>query len=232
MVFPEYRTNGELTVTGTINIVDLLEYLFSNIISPLGYSRYKSDGTSFIDVFYAKWSERGIDYTNQTGYITEFDYTESNLWIIPTFYICMPYGTTTLPNLNSGGWYRTGFYWKKGDKYFDFIALLDSGAGVVSNGYIGEYRTTDYTNYRLSGINGVIAPTTYPITYRLTNCTAPTAPTEAAVGDTVTVPLTFPSGYGVANTSNAYVMNNGVLVPSTYSNGTLTFTMPDPSQSS
>lgn len=70
----------------------------------------------------------------------------------------------------------------------------------------------------------------YPINYRLTNATAPGAPTEAAVGDTVTVSLTFPSNYGVVNTNNAYVTNNGVVIPSTYANGVLTFTMPDPSQ--
>lgn len=73
------------------------------------------------------------------------------------------------------------------------------------------------------------APTTYPITYRLTNATT-TGPNEAAVGDTVTVPLTFPEGYDVVNpSSDAYVTCNGVLVPSTYSNGQLVFTMPDPS---
>lgn len=69
-----------------------------------------------------------------------------------------------------------------------------------------------------------------PINYRLTNCTAPQAPTEAAIGSTVTVPLVFPPNYGVVNTSNAYVTNNGVVIPSSYSNGVLTFTMPDPSQ--
>lgn len=69
----------------------------------------------------------------------------------------------------------------------------------------------------------------YPITYRLTNVTT-TGPNEAAVGDTVTVPLAFPEGYGVVNpSSDAYVTCNGVLVPSTYSNGQLVFTMPDPS---
>lgn len=71
---------------------------------------------------------------------------------------------------------------------------------------------------------------TYPITYRLTNASASSAPIEATVGDTVNVPLTFPEGYGIVNPSaDAYVMNNGVLVPSTYSNGVLSFTMPDPS---
>ena len=65
------------------------------------------------------------------------------------------------------------------------------------------------------------------ITYRLTNCTAPDAPQFAAIGSEVTVPLIFTEGFGVNNPStDAYVMNNGVLVPSTYSNGTLTFTMP------
>lgn len=71
----------------------------------------------------------------------------------------------------------------------------------------------------------------YPITYRLTNCTAPSAPTEAAIGDIVTVPLQFTTGYGIVNpSSDVYVTNNGVVVPSQYSNGVLTFTMPDPSQ--
>lgn len=70
----------------------------------------------------------------------------------------------------------------------------------------------------------------YPITYRPTNCTFPNAPTEAAVGDTVTVPVAFQEGYGIVNPSDIYVTCNGVTVPSTYNNGTLTFTMPDPSQ--
>lgn len=72
-------------------------------------------------------------------------------------------------------------------------------------------------------------PVTYPITYRPTNCSFPNAPTEAAVGDTVTVPVAFEEGYGIVNPSDIYVTCNGVSVPSTYNNGTLTFTMPDPS---
>lgn len=68
-----------------------------------------------------------------------------------------------------------------------------------------------------------------PITYRPTNCSFPGAPTEAAVGDTVVVPVAFPDGYGLVNESNIYVTNNGVVIPSTYSNGQLTFTMPNPS---
>lgn len=80
------------------------------------------------------------------------------------------------------------------------------------------------------GIFDYVEPiVSYPITYRLTNVTT-TGPNEAAVGDTVTVPFTFPEGYGVVNpSSDAYVTCNGVLVPSTYSDGQLVFTMPDPS---
>ena len=72
--------------------------------------------------------------------------------------------------------------------------------------------------------------TGYPITYRLTNCSTPSAPMEAMVGDIVNVDVTFPQGYGIVNpSSDVYVTNNGVVVPSSYSNGRLTFTMPDPS---
>ena len=90
-------------------------------------------------------------------------------------------------------------------------------------------------NYHRNGnfIDGVFdyvePPIIYPITYRLTNATS-TGPNEAAVGDTVTVPLTFPEGYGIVNpASDVYVTCNGVIVPSTYTEGQLVFTMPDPS---
>lgn len=71
--------------------------------------------------------------------------------------------------------------------------------------------------------------TQYPITYRLTNATAPDAPTEAEIGDTVTVELEFPEGYGIVNPqTDIYVTCNGVTVQSSYSAGRLVFTMPDP----
>ena len=95
----------------------------------------------------------------------------------------------------------------------------------------GIYNTTGYETVQSAiEASGVLPiPGTYSITYRLTNATT-TGPSEATVGDTVTVPLTFPEGYGVVNpSSDAYVTCNGVLVPSTYSDGQLVFTMPDPS---
>lgn len=69
----------------------------------------------------------------------------------------------------------------------------------------------------------------YPITYRPTNSSFPNAPVEGVVGSDVVVPVSFPDGYGLANPENIYVQCNGVVVPSTYENGQLTFVMPDPS---
>lgn len=68
-----------------------------------------------------------------------------------------------------------------------------------------------------------------PITYRVTNARH-SGPEYGTIGEVVNVSCSFPEGYGIVNPStDVYVTNNGVLIPSTYSNGTLTFTMPDPS---
>lgn len=67
-----------------------------------------------------------------------------------------------------------------------------------------------------------------PITYRLTNCTAPDAPSSAEPGSVVVVPLVFSEGFGIVNSSDAYVMNNGVQVPAIWNpnDNTITFNMP------
>lgn len=90
-----------------------------------------------------------------------------------------------------------------------------------------EMQGIDYFSNQIDARNALMG--LYPITYRPTNCSFPNAPTEAIVDETVVVPVSFPDGYGLVNESNIYVTNNGVVIPSTYSNGQLTFTMPDPS---
>ncbi len=81
-----------------------------------------------------------------------------------------------------------------------------------------------------SAENAIGVGVLYPITYRLTNCTAPSAPAEATIGDTVNVPLVMQEGYDIVTPStDILVTNNGVTVPHTYNNGTISFTMPDPS---
>ena len=128
----------------------------------------------------------------------------------------------------------TSYVTYQGIRYAVSYRALSSTAPIEV--MAGAYNTpVEYNTFAdvLANETVLVYSDAYPITYRLTNCTAPTAPAEAAVGDTVTVTPTFPTGYGVVNpATDAYVMNNGVLVPSTYSNGTLTFTMPDPSPTS
>lgn len=80
---------------------------------------------------------------------------------------------------------------------------------------------------------GEIPTTNYPITYYPTNVTL-NGPAEAAVGDTVNVNCTFPTGYTMKNPTSGgdiRVTNNGVAVPYTWDNTNkrITFTMPDPS---
>lgn len=88
--------------------------------------------------------------------------------------------------------------------------------------YVDQYTSlTDFLNEVYSD--------KVPITYRDTNCQH-YGVAEAAPGDTVEVSYSFTNGYGIVNpSSDIYVTNNGVLVPSTYADGKLTFTMPDPS---
>lgn len=72
---------------------------------------------------------------------------------------------------------------------------------------------------------------TYPITYSYTNATV-SGPSEAAIGDTVTVSAVPDVDYGITDASTQIlVTNNDVAVPYTWDsvNNRITFTMPDPS---
>lgn len=121
----------------------------------------------------------------------------------------------------------------------DFYSVVDLqgtvGTEYITTSYYGIYDDVVYSDINslvTAILNDGIIPiaSSYPITYRLTNCTASSAPVEALVGETVNVTFSFSDGYGFINPStDVYVMNNGVLVPSNYSNGVLSFTMPDPS---
>lgn len=71
----------------------------------------------------------------------------------------------------------------------------------------------------------------YPITYSSSNSIV-SGPSEAAVGDTVTVSAVPDVGYGITDASTQIlVTNNDVAVPYTWdaANNRITFTMPDPS---
>lgn len=112
----------------------------------------------------------------------------------------------------------------------DFSGLYWFAYGGGSNPRAGQWFIDNYASQH----EGVIAlknavRVIYPITYQAVNADTSTCPVEAVVGDIVTVIPSFPSGYGIVNSNNIYVTNNGVVIPSNYSNGVLTFTMPSPS---
>lgn len=79
--------------------------------------------------------------------------------------------------------------------------------------------------------NALVPQVTYPITYSYSNSVV-NGPSEAAVGDTVTVSAVPDVGYGITDASTQIlVTNNDVAVPYTWDavNQRITFTMPDPS---
>ena len=124
--------------------------------------------------------------------------------------------TCSTININQSG-YR-GLFWgdtihPKGEVYETSNALYNQQLPVVADLY----------STREEAIRALGAY--YPITYRATNATYD-GPSEAVVGSEVSVRCSFPEGYGIVNSSDIYVTNNGVLIPSTYVNGTLTFIMP------
>lgn len=66
----------------------------------------------------------------------------------------------------------------------------------------------------------------YPITYHLTNCTAPDAPTEARNGSDVVISITPSQGYILRSSGVSVVDSNGVSVPYIVQGNQIAFTMP------
>lgn len=97
---------------------------------------------------------------------------------------------------------------------------------IIRNAGIQTY--TKFAEYW----NGYIPVTyKYPISYSYTNSTV-SGPSEAAVGDTVTVSAVPDNNYGITDAaSQILVTNNDVAVSYNWNptTNTITFTMPDPS---
>lgn len=141
-----------------------------------------------------------------------------------------------------------------------FILLPDNNDGYsvqigayTAIGVLDNYYTYNYTNPWYSGFNSsntwnslsldysvydtveeaerALGIGVFPITYHYTDSTV-SGPSEAAIGDTVTVSAVPDVGYGITDTSTQIlVTNNDVAVPYTWdaANNRITFTMPDPS---
>lgn len=134
--------------------------------------------------------------------------------------------TSNIYNAVSG---RVYYYYAHSTNWYGFQPVPSEGFPDTTPSI--DTITFNSISEGIEAIDNYVPPSaTYPITYRVVNCETPTAPTSARVGDNVTVIPSFTSGYGIVNPSDIYVTCNGVTIPSTYSNGVLTFTMPDPSQ--
>lgn len=110
------------------------------------------------------------------------------------------------------------------------VTTNDSG---VKEALVGIYNDTKYATISDGLADSSIRPIVqaYSITYHYTNSTV-SGPTEAAVGDTVTVSAVPDVGYGITDASaQILVTNNDIAVPYTWdaANQRITFTMPDPS---
>lgn len=66
----------------------------------------------------------------------------------------------------------------------------------------------------------------YPITYHLTNCTAPSAPIKAASGTEVVVNITPSQGYILRSSGVSVIDSNGISVPHIVQGNQIAFTMP------
>lgn len=125
-----------------------------------------------------------------------------------------------------------------GKRYITSPAWLRSAdIQTYSYEYTGIYADIVHINSLnelISAIDdyGIKAYSTYPITYHYTNSTV-SGPTEAAVGDTVTVSAVPDVGYGITDASTQIlVTNDDVAVPYTWdaANNRITFTMPQPTE--
>lgn len=201
--------------------------------SPGYYVNYRANAisSSISPVYYARLS-------NSTEYETIFNISPYRIFNLGLFISNNPfslysyqYNTFSSPNYRMGSVDSTVVNYN-GYSYCVTGAANSSGDDyyTISEYRTGLYDTVAYSNFSLLLSDIGISPYgLLPINYRLTNCTAPDGPQSASVGSTVNIPFVFTEGYGFINPSvDVYVTCNGVSVPSTYSNGVLTFTMPSP----
>lgn len=164
---------------------------------------------------------------------TEYDFQYSYFCSFVAMRIAFYYDGTLQGNFTdvprAGLAYQYGVASHADNVIASYVDTINTSAGL----YGSTAGTTNFTYLDTSGIDyfdnlqELFDAMGKPITYRLTNCTAPNAPVKAPGGVTVEVPLVFSEGYDIVNpSSDVYVTNNGVVIPSQYSDGVITFTMP------
>lgn len=212
-----YYTSGDSNMLLTTTIASLVKTAIFKISSNLAVSKFDIPSGYMGNV----WIR--VQDTGESNTVFAF---RSQKRVTDTVY-----GITTR-SAYVGGTLLIGNYMFYGDP---LRVYLDNGVTEITNS--GIFSTADYEHNTIEELyDSVIEagftpiPVSGDITYRLTNCTAPGAPASANYGEIVNVPIILPAGYGVVNPStDAYVTNNGVVIDSSYSNGVLTFTMPNQS---
>lgn len=139
-----------------------------------------------------------------------------------TLYACIIGPTTTENQL------RTYTSTAAGNYYNIHRALFITNAGecIVPSSW-SSYFTSESQIAPYCAANGFrVFSDNYPITYRLTNCTAPNAPTEASGGSEVVINITPSQGYILRSSGVSVVDSNGVSVPYILQGNQIMFTMP------
>lgn len=115
----------------------------------------------------------------------------------------------------------------------EYAMTIGTTMGTYYTGYYASAANDKYSSLQEALSAMQIRPIVemYPITYSYTNSTV-SGPSEAGVGDTVTVSAVPDNNYGITDpASQILVTNNDVAVEYQWnpSTNTITFTMPDPS---
>lgn len=107
-----------------------------------------------------------------------------------------------------------------GNTYYYDAYIMFSASNTL---YIDRYSTLE------EGIRAEFTSVQIPITYYLTNCSAPSAPASVSPGGVVSFSVTVSPGYNIFNPvqgGSISVYQGDNYIPFTYENGVLTFTAP------
>ena len=106
---------------------------------------------------------------------------------------------------------------------YSYVISYNSRSGITF-----EYGFYSTQNEARAALNAAMLPQYKAVTYRLTNCTGSPTPAQAEIGTTLSIALTPSNGFAFLEpTADIYVTNNGTRIQSTFSNGTLSFVVPE-----
>lgn len=133
------------------------------------------------------------------------------------------YGNSIATSTTDNSFYRV----VDGNSYFvSRISVFELESQVSNPVYTFD---TLSTNNLDTAIRTLWGDSDIPITYYLTNCSAPSAPTSVSPGGVVTFAVTVSPGYNIFNPvqgGSISVYQGDNYIPFTYENGVLRFTAP------